>query len=124
MIDSARSTREFLELIDRIGKAAAFFKSLGDPLWDTSTAQGRLLSTLLAAIAELERELIRERTSEGRKRAKARGVKFGRPSKLTPHQHAEALARLAAGESMADVARSYNVDRSTISRLQPAQNRA
>jgi DNA invertase Pin-like site-specific DNA recombinase len=118
-----RSTRELLELIDRIGKAGAFFKSLGDPLWDTSTAQGRLLSTLLAAIAEFERELIRERTSEGRKRAKARGVKFGRPNKLTLHQHVEALARLAAGESMADVARSYNVDRSTISRLRPAQSR-
>jgi DNA invertase Pin-like site-specific DNA recombinase len=118
-----RSTRELLELIDRIGKAGAFFKSLGDPLWDTSTAQGRLLSTLLAAIAEFERELIRERTSEGRKRAKARGVKFGRPNKLTLHQHAEALARVAAGESMADVARSYNVHRSTISRLRPAQSR-
>ena len=77
---------------------------MGDPLWDTSTAQGRLLSTLPAAIAEFERELIRERTSEGRKRAMARGVKFGRPSKLTLHQHAEALVRLAAGESVADVA--------------------
>src|SRR5580704_10652815 len=55
-----RSTRELLELIDRIGKARAFFKSLGDPLWDTSSPQGRLLSTLLAAIAEFERELIRE----------------------------------------------------------------
>jgi DNA invertase Pin-like site-specific DNA recombinase len=77
-----RSTRELLELIDRIGKAGAFFRSLGDPLWNTESATGRLLSTLLAAIAEFERELIRERTGEGRKRAKARGVKFGRPSKL------------------------------------------
>jgi DNA invertase Pin-like site-specific DNA recombinase len=47
-----RSTRELLELIDRIGKAGASFRSLGDPLWDTSSSQGRLLSTLLAAIAE------------------------------------------------------------------------
>jgi DNA invertase Pin-like site-specific DNA recombinase len=73
-----RSTRELLELIERISKAGASFRSLGDPLWDTSSAQGRLLSTLLASIAEFERELIRERTGEGRKRAMAAGIKFGR----------------------------------------------
>jgi DNA invertase Pin-like site-specific DNA recombinase len=68
-----RSTRELLDLIDRISKTGAAFRSLGDPLWDTSSAQGRLLSTLLAGIAEFERELIRERTGEGRKRAMAKG---------------------------------------------------
>jgi hypothetical protein len=47
-----RSTRELLDLIERIGKVGAAFRSLGDPLWDTSSSQGRLLSTLLAAIAE------------------------------------------------------------------------
>ena len=73
-----RSTRELLDLIDRIGKAGASFRSPGDPLWDTGSAQGRPLSTLLAAIAEFERELIRERTGEGRKSAMANGVKFGR----------------------------------------------
>ena len=62
----------------RIGPVGASFKSLGDPLWDTTSSQGRLLSTLLAAIAEFERELIRERTGEGRKRAMAKGVRFGR----------------------------------------------
>jgi DNA invertase Pin-like site-specific DNA recombinase len=63
-----RSTRELLDLIERIGSAGAAFRSLGDPVWDTSSSQGRLLSTLLAAIAEFERDLIRERTGEGRKR--------------------------------------------------------
>ena len=69
-----RSTRELLDLIERISAAGASFKSLGDPLWDTTSSQGRLLSSLLAAIAEFERELIRERTGEGRKRAMAKGV--------------------------------------------------
>jgi DNA invertase Pin-like site-specific DNA recombinase len=64
-----RSTRELLDLIERIGKAGAWFRSLGDPLWDTSSSQGRLLSTLLAAIAEFERDLIKERTGDGRKPA-------------------------------------------------------
>ena len=86
-----RSTRELLDLIDRIGKAGAVFRSLGDPLWDTSSPQGRLLSTLLAAIAEFERELIRERSGEGRRRAMANGVKFGR--KPDPHliQHRDSV---------------------------------
>jgi DNA invertase Pin-like site-specific DNA recombinase len=61
-----RSTRELLDLIEGIGKVGAAFRSLGDPLWDTSSSQGRLLSTLLAAIAEFERDLIRERTGDGR----------------------------------------------------------
>src|SRR5437588_11676708 len=107
-----RSTRELLDLIDRIGKAGAAFRSLGDPLWDTSSPQGRLLSTLLAAIAEFERELIRERTGEGRRRAMANGVKFGRKPKLTPHQRQEAIARRAAGETLIEIARTYNVDMS------------
>jgi DNA invertase Pin-like site-specific DNA recombinase len=113
-----RSTRELLELIDRIGKAGASFRSLGDPLWDTSSSQGRLLSTLLAAIADFERDLIRERTGEGRKRAMAAGVKFGRKRKLSDYQRAEAVKRRAAGETLAAIAKSYGVDISMISRLQ------
>ena len=112
-----RSTRELLDLIDRIGKAGASFRSLGDPLWDTGSAQGRLLSTLLAAIAEFERELIRERTGEGRKRAMANGVKFGRKPKLSSYQRAEAIKRRAAGETLASIAKTYAVHVSMISRL-------
>jgi DNA invertase Pin-like site-specific DNA recombinase len=69
--------------------------------------------TVLGGLAEFERELIRARTGEGRKRAKEWGVRFGRPRKMTPHQRQEALQRLAAGETQADVARSYNVDATT-----------
>src|SRR6185503_9007886 len=109
-----RSTRELLDLIHRIDQAGASFKSLGDPLFDTTTSQGRLLVTMLAAIAEFERELIRERTSEGRKRAMAAGVKFGRKPKLTEFQRAEAIKRRAAGETLASIAKSYAVDISMI----------
>jgi DNA invertase Pin-like site-specific DNA recombinase len=73
--------------------------------------------TVLGGLAEFERELIRARTGEGRKRAKERGVRFGRPRKMTPHQRQEAIQRLIAGETQADVARTYNVDATTIGRL-------
>jgi DNA invertase Pin-like site-specific DNA recombinase len=112
-----RSTRELLGLIERIGKVGASFRSLGDPLWDTGSSQGRLLSTMLAAIAEFERELIRERTGEGRKRAQAAGVRFGRKRKLSDFQRAEAVKRRDAGETLASIAKSYAVDISMISRL-------
>jgi DNA invertase Pin-like site-specific DNA recombinase len=75
-------------------------------------------STLLAAIAEFERDLIRERTGDGRKRAQAAGVKFGRKPKLSDYQRKEAIKRRAAGETSAEIAKSYAVDISMISRLQ------
>ena len=87
---------------------------------DTTSAHGRLMLIILGGLAEFERKLIRARTGEGRKRAQARGVKFGRPSKLNPHQRREAMARLNAGDSQGDVARSYGVARTTIGRLLPA----
>ena len=113
----ARSTRDLLNVLDEIAKRGAGFRSLKDSWSDTTSAHGRLMLTILGGLAEFERELIRARTGEGRKRAKARGVRFGRPRKLTPHQRQEALQRLHAGETMADVARSFAVDGSTISRL-------
>jgi DNA invertase Pin-like site-specific DNA recombinase len=73
--------------------------------------------TVLGGLAEFERELIRTRTREGRKRAMARGVKMGRPPKMTPHQTKEALRRRDAREPIRDIARSYNVSHIAISRL-------
>jgi DNA invertase Pin-like site-specific DNA recombinase len=113
----ARSTRDLLNILDTIAKAGAGFKSLADAWADTTTAHGRLMLTVLGGLAEFERELIKARTSEGRKRAKERGVHMGRPAKLTPHQRREALARREAGETLVEIARSYNVSHPTISRL-------
>lgn len=75
------------------------------------------MSTLLAAIAEFERELIKERTGDGRRRAMANGVKFGRKPKLSDYQRQEAIKRRAAGETLASIAKSYAVGVSMISRL-------
>jgi DNA invertase Pin-like site-specific DNA recombinase len=113
----ARSTRDLLNIMAAIAERGAGFKSLRDAWADTTSAHGRLMLTVLGGLAEFERDLIRARTGEGRKRAKERGVRFGRPRKMTPHQRQEALQRLASGETQADVARTYNVDATTIGRL-------
>jgi DNA invertase Pin-like site-specific DNA recombinase len=106
-----------LNTLDAIGKAGAGFRSLANTWADTTTPHGRLMVTVLAGLAEIERALILARTGEGRKRAMARGVRLGMKPKLTAHQTQEAMARREAGESLTDIARSYNVSHSTISRL-------
>ena len=116
----ARSTRDLLNVLDELAKRGAGFRSLKDTWADTTTPHGKLMVTVLGGLAEFERELIRTRTGEGRARAKARGVRFGRPRKLTAHQRQEALQRLAAGETQADVARTFNLSSATISRLAAA----
>jgi DNA invertase Pin-like site-specific DNA recombinase len=114
----ARSTRDLLNTLAAITAKKAGFKSLGDAWADTITSRGRLMLTVLGGLAEFERDLIRARTGEGRERARARGVKMGRPFKLTDHQKREAIRRRDHdGETVREIARSYNVSHSTISRL-------
>lgn len=115
----ARSTRDLLNIVAAVAEKAAGFRSLRDTWADTTTPHGRLMLTVLAGLAEFERELIKTRTSEGRERAKARGVRLGRKPKLTHHQKCEALARRASGEAITEIARTFNVSHSTISRLRP-----
>ena len=113
----ARSTRDLLNILAVIGEKKAGFRSLKDAWADTTSPHGRLIITVLAGLAEFERELIKSRTGEGRQRAKARGVRMGRRPKLNLHQRQEALARRNAGESVADIARSFAVAHTTILRL-------
>jgi DNA invertase Pin-like site-specific DNA recombinase len=114
----ARSTRDLLNTLAAVADRKAGFRSLAEAWADTTTSHGRLMLTVLGGLAEFERDLIRARTAEGRERAKARGVKLGRRPKLTSYQQQEARARVAAGkESLRDIARSYDVHNSTISRL-------
>lgn len=113
----ARSTRDLLDILDRTTKVGAGFRSLSEAWADTTTPHGRLVTTIMAGFAEFERTLILARTSEGISRARARGIKLGRPFGMTHHQRQEALARKAVGEPVREIARSYNVSPSTISRL-------
>ena len=114
----ARSVRDLLNILERFGQDDVGFVSLREKHIDTTSASGRLVLNIMASIAEFERELIQARMAEGRKRAADSGVQFGRPQKLDTFQKREALARIKAGESQSLIARTYGVDRTTISRLQ------
>ena len=113
----ARSTRELLNTLVQIADKGAAFRSLGDAWADTTTPHGRMMLTVLGGLAEFERELIRARTSEGRDRAKARGVHMGRRPKLTPQQKKEAIKRRDPRETTRELPRLLNVSPNTISRL-------
>jgi DNA invertase Pin-like site-specific DNA recombinase len=113
----ARSTFDLFAIVKQIVDAKGQFRSLAEPWADTATSTGRLMIAILGELADVERDLIRTRTAEGRSRAKARGQHMGRPPKLTPQQQKEARRRRAQGATLAELAKSYNVGRATISRL-------
>jgi len=113
----ARSTRDLLNVLASISEKGAGFRSFADAMIDTTSPHGKLIIAVLGALAEFERSMILARTADGRRRALARGVQFGRKPKLSQFQIAEALRRKAEGEALADIGRSYNVSHSTISRL-------
>jgi DNA invertase Pin-like site-specific DNA recombinase len=113
----ARSTFDLFSIVKQIVDKSGQFRSLAEPWADTATSTGRLMISVLGGLADVERDLIRTRTAEGRSRAKARGQHMGRPSKLTDAQKAEARRRRAEGATLAELARSYHVSKSTISRL-------
>ena len=119
----ARSTFDLFAIVKQIIDAGAQFVSLAEPWADTGTSTGRLMIAVLGGLADVERDLIRTRTAEGRSRAKARGTHMGRPPKLTPAQRSEAVERLAAGETLAEIARSYNVSAPTIFRMRTANGK-
>ena len=104
-------------IVKRIVDAKAQFRSLAEPWADTGTSTGRLMLAVLGGLADVERDLIRTRTAEGRSRAKAQGKHMGRPPSLTPTQQKEAIRRRAQGATLDELARSYNVSRATISRV-------
>ena len=117
----ARSTRDLLEIMDRIHEAGATFLSLSEPWANTTTNAGKLIMTVFAGIAEFERSLILERTGTGREAARKNGVRFGRPPALNAVQQAAALGMLDRGDGIGQVAEVFQVHRETIRRLRQRQ---
>ena len=112
----ARSTRDLLDIAERIQAAGAGLRSLAEPWADTTTPAGRMVLTVFAGIAEFERSLIIDRTRNGREAAKARGVQFGRRPTLTPGQVDHARELLGAGRTAAETAELLGVHRATLYR--------
>ena len=113
----ARSTFDLFSIVKQIVDAGGQFRSLAEPWADSSTSTGRLMLAVLGGLADVERDLIRTRTAEGRSRAQDRGQHMGRPAALTPAQQAEARQRRQDGAGLKELADSYNVSKATISRL-------
>lgn len=114
---ATRSMMDGIKIIDRVAARGALIRVLDKPHLDLTTPIGKGFLAFLSALAEDERERITGRATEGRKAAKAKGVKFGRKSKLTKHQQEVALKRLASGESSRAIARDMNIHNSNIVRL-------
>ncbi|MET3763111.1 recombinase family protein [Sphingomonas sp. UYEF23] len=113
----ARNTRDLLNILHAVKEAGAGFRSIAEPMVDTTSQLADVIIAVLGVAASYERHRITERTAAGRVQAKARGVKFGRRTALTPHQQSEALQRLAAGDTQRTVAALLGVSQATISRI-------
>lgn len=109
-----RDAIDVLQTVRQLGERGIKVVVLQLGTTDLTSAAGKLLLSMLAAVAEMERDLLVERTQAGLQRAKAEGKTLGRPSKTTPEQRAEILHRLGAGESVSAVARFYSVSRANI----------
>ncbi|MGA0604676.1 recombinase family protein [Phenylobacterium sp. VNQ135] len=113
----ARSTRDLLEIAERLTGANAGLRSLAEPWADTTSPAGRMILTVFAGISEFERSLILERTSTGRRAARARGVKFGRRPLITEAQWAHFEPQIREGAlSAKDAAALLGVNRATVYR--------
>ncbi|MCA1412680.1 recombinase family protein [Bradyrhizobium sp. NBAIM20] len=110
----ARSSRDLQNILHDLQELSCDFVSLGESWCDTTTDVGRLVMTIMGGIAEFERNLIRKRCEEGIQRAKRKGTRFGRPAALDPGQRRRVAERYAAGETMAELAREYEVGEATV----------
>lgn len=109
----ARSVKHLLTALDEFSALGIHFASLGEQI-DTSTAAGRMVYTVLGAVAELERELIRERVRLGIARARRQGKRLGRRPSVMIDEKAVAQAAKRKGATIAGVARTYGIARSTV----------
>lgn len=113
----SRSLKDLLAVMERIDSVGCGFKSLTEPV-DTTTPAGRMMMQIIGAFAEFEKAILRERTMVGLSEAKKKGRVGGRKFILSKDQTFEAIELIKSGsKSAASVARLFNVDPSTISRM-------
>lgn len=117
----ARSTFDLFSIVKTITDQKAMFYSLGEPWTNTNTSTGRLMLAVLGGLADVERDLIRTRTAEGRARAIEQGKRMGRPRRITEDQRQSIIHRRQTGESLQSIAESFGIDNSTVSRIARAQ---
>ena len=110
----ARSMSDLRDIIDRLTEKGVAFKALQQGAVDTTSSSGRLMLNMLAAFAEFEADLRRERQREGIEKAKAAGVYRGRPKTIAAD---EVLRLLGAGVGPAEVARRMNIGRASVYRI-------
>lgn len=121
---AGRSLKHLISLVSALDERGIGFRSLTESI-DTTTAGGRLIFHVFGALAEFERDLIRDRTTAGLAAARARGRKGGRPAKLTPAAREGVRAMRASNKTLQEIADAFGVSRTTIIRvLQSAGNAA
>lgn len=113
----ARSTFDLFAIVKSITDKKAQFYSLAEPWTDTSTSTGRLMLAVLGGLADVERDLIRTRTSEGRARAIAQGKKMGRPRRITDMQRLEIIQKRKEGETLEKISKTFGIASATVSRI-------
>ena len=113
----SRSLKDLLHIMERVRDAGAGFRSITEAV-DTTTSVGRMVMQMLGSFAEFERSMVHERTRAGLAAARDRGVKVGRPAKLSRHQQEEVIRTVRDGsKTAADAARLFGLHRSNITRL-------
>jgi DNA invertase Pin-like site-specific DNA recombinase len=111
-----RSTAHVIATVEKLGARGVGFKSLREPMFDTTSPTGEFLLTVFAGLAQLERRMISQRTKSALAAKKTRGETLGRPVALTPSQIKAAQKMIADGEGASHVARLFKVDRATLYR--------
>lgn len=113
----ARSTFDLFAIVKDIAQQGAQFYSLAEPWADTATSTGRLMLAVLGGLADVERDLIRTRTAEGRARAVEQGVRMGRPARITDWQKSEILKRRRSGQTLKAISLDFGISLGTVSRI-------
>jgi DNA invertase Pin-like site-specific DNA recombinase len=114
----ARSLKNLIHLVETLRERNIEMQSIDDSI-DTSTPQGKFFFHVFGAVAEFERDLIRQRTKDGVAAARARGRVGGRPSKMTPEKKAAIASLLKSGMNPMDVAHQVGVSKATLYKYFP-----